>query len=1746
MKYVAGTIVGHIVAETRRGGGTLRFVLPSYPSGLLLKIGRELEERFLREPNRRVELRYGIAYQLAKEWACGENNEQADFAEACSRQWYNGDNNLTSLRNIVKPSECDCLVILLAGYEHIDDRGSLQDFFRIDQQALWEVCLKKSFECWVEQALVDYVNLADAKREIEAISSVLATLHEQGLSDVLQTSEFLERQDFSLARTGDVAYRTVLSNLGFFHLPPMPSLASGRLLKQSLSRYIEPAQGFLNYSTFLDETKRRRALSNVSKFRDEIPNEQLDPDLLGSFAVDAHPLEGIANALEQYIANRSEEALANLSTVDFVYLHERILGYRKPNGRDHRRSEPRTKRLAGLPPEIFLHALWISLADFSKSAQMGIGLSVGSITGITIQSTHFRHSFDAVGDDGEYAKRFLTRVLGGIDELIEDQLRLGMEGSETLVEVRSRLSPRSDDTLLTCSQHSSALPVLRFQIAVAGNGHDEPLVRQYEWVLPQYHQSRLLVDLYQWAFDAYKGGGNALPAFALPYMREVFMARDEESVNRMVDIALRKSKSPMVDLLQAEGIDPKDEMAALLTRLSECHQYFISKALESGFFVAMYGERYGQLRVAYTEACNALIRQSSTSAMGPLLMKAFLVVPDSCLKRAGWAWSKECSGVLVTPLHPVLLDMMLNQCTFLFDSFCYYARRGLQTPGGSMFTEKRWQSVVELARIQWPVFGALGDSHLALDTSSASYDYLHLVGRCSDGSSSINSRMLLRDEDTGEEDEIDDIDLFQETNSSQLVRRTLLDFRDLHDYADDGINVGAYCGGDIQPIIAGLDSYLASVMNSRRSRPYSLKLTVFSDSRYNAAFLKWVNAWKELWQEAEPSRAKQHYRDCMISIAYHVVPARHSFEQLRKVLQNDMFDVVFFFDFVRAGASRFEPLGDERPSQSEYRKFPVLEKVCCRVVGGGMDNKRQRVLSNNRFTLSALHAEVMARVQDRHRDPRLRHAVIGTSDFDPWTGVMDVAHNQSAWVVCIDPSVDEQLLKKSCREGGHSREIIGFGTGVGAHGENNYTISTEQFARVDVARKIGSQVSRLFGPMEAQITHRIADSLISEAERLAGLSIVRATGRSEYVRDYMAYAMVRKLLPMDDTAFCDEVISLDAFWHWFDSAGDRKRPDLLRLRARIIDGYFSISAQIIECKLAQHSEGYLEHARQQVENGLVQLATRFLPREGSVPVGISDTMPDQRFWWMQLHRLIASRGKTSREEYMDTLRALERLSDGYFDITWQASAVAFWTDLDTGEMSCSPKWNFVLDDQEMNICVATAGSAFVRRACIDNAKGDLFCNEPGITYRCAKCGEGYAAPVSHWIDRPAAADAGSSASEAKLREDDGTVSACSRAATPLVVSIPSRILLGRGATGGRDVYWEFGHPDLFNRHIVVFGASGTGKTYAIQVLLWELARAGQNSLIVDYTNGFSTGQLEPMVVERLQPVQHTVRLAPLPISPFRRQCDYIDDQPLRETPADVARRVSDLFASVYGLGDQQYSVLYTTIRDGIDDEDVLDLASLIRRLELAQSQPGPIAVSAATLLSKLRPFVDMNPFGVEDKDSWERLFVDEHSRCHIIQLAGFARDSARLITEFSLVDFYWYYRATGNKDRPRVVVLDEIQNLDHRLGSPLSQLLTEGRKFGVSLILATQTMSNLARDERDRLFQASHKLFFKPAATEVRPFAQILADATNMPQNDWIERLSSLKRGECYSLGDSLNERIQKLEVGRSFGIRINSLESRL
>ncbi|MCR4440641.1 MAG: DUF87 domain-containing protein [Peptococcaceae bacterium] len=1738
MKHLANTISDYIVESAIRRSGMYRYVLPSYPSVLLWSIGVDLEEKVNKIVEPRILLSYAVAYRLGQKWQ--ENNNPQDlshFQSICNKGWYNWGNNLTSFRNQIRNPEDDNLLIVMAGYEDIDDQASLSDFFRLDQTAVWEICLNKSFITWVNAALKDWINLDDSKTHLQAIGDLLASLYEYGLSDLIGISHYLESIDFSGISNGRDAYRLILENLAFFKLPCMPGLEQVAK-KRDFRRFIVPALEFFNYSMFLDSKEREKIVQKLSKLKEDTNKPEPESHELGPF----QSLDELLDALLDYINNRSEPAKERLYKTDFIFLYEKILGY-KPKKTESKERPTKVTKLTGVPPEVFLRALWLTLKEHKNESKIKGSFIPETLESIYLHSLLFKHDFNASGENDEHedASLFLRVTMGGINEYLKNKLRICLVNDEEAIDLKCELLPGPNNFEKT----RTAEPFLRFEV-VLNDSDGTRFVKEFQWVIPENHPLRLLFHLYRWAFDEYKHSRNVLPAYAIPYLPEIFMARDEEECIRLLEAALKTNDCRIIDLINTEGVVNNDVVFPSLQKLSLSYQRFLNEVWQQGFYSAL-ENRFSNLQDELASAYKAYLEHANSSIFGPILLKTFMFVSSNYVGDDNWIWDTYLEAGIVTPLHPALLEMILHQYTYLCDSFCYYIVQALKEAGDKLFAEKHWDRLVDLATIRWPLLGILSNYDLKLNTNTANFGYIHLVGKCNETTSMLNSRLLMDYED--EDEEITDTELFRITRTSALIKQVCQDYLNLHEFARDGITVGAYCGKEIQPLITGLDSFLSGWLKNDEKQ-YFLHLILFSDSGDDTTVMRWLNAWKNRWQQAEFSSSMSHYKNCLLSISHRVISRSNKYEQFKRLLQETEMDLMIFTEFVDSEASNFEPIGEVSYQKNDYRKFPILEKVSCRKSGGGQDFKRERVLSNQRFRLCSLHAELMVRLKNKGIVQIKNHAVVSRSDFKPWIEIIDAAHSHSGWVVCIDPSVDEPLLLKKTGISQHNRDIIGFGTGVGPRGENNYTISTEQFSMVDIKKRISNELSTLFNPLDINIANQVADNLVQEAANIAGLSLVKATGPQRFVREFIANALARKLLKRDSNVFCDVMVSLDAFPHWFDDMEDGKRPDLLRLHARVVDRYLQVDAQLIECKLAQQNEGHLEKARQQLENGLKKLVPCFSPHKVKKPLGLEDK-PDQRYWWMQLHRLIASKGETTRDRYPDTLMALEHLSEGYFDITWQASVLAIWTDFDSDTLSTAADWNFSLDGQEINIPVVVAGKYFIKKACLENAAGELLDSGTKLEYNfCRTDKDTDINDAKQKADGEM--DKGSQASQPQDGENDNhqvvlsgkTVASGDKVA---MAQIPKRILLGNVIGTTREVYWEFGHSDLPNRHILVFGASGTGKTYTIQALLWELAKNKQNSLIVDYTNGFTTKQLEPIIIEKLNPKQHIIRKEPLPINPFRQQSDYIDNIVLEEKPSNTADRVSGVFASVYNLGDQQKSALYNAIREGIEQyHERFDFYKLMDKLDGLRDSGGPVATSIATVINKIQPFIDMNPFGKEDVESWERLFTDPNNRCNIIQLAGFSKDTQRLITEFSLIDLYWYYRANGQQDKPRIIVLDEIQNLDHRLESPLGQFLTEGRKFGICLILATQTLSNLSKEERDRLFQASCKLFFKPADTEIKSFAGILSDATGDKNEEWVSRLSSLKRGECYFLGHYLNEKTGNLEVNKHFKVRITAIQNRL
>lgn len=357
-----------------------------------------------------------------------------------------------------------------------------------------------------------------------------------------------------------------------------------------------------------------------------------------------------------------------------------------------------------------------------------------------------------------------------------------------------------------------------------------------------------------------------------------------------------------------------------------------------------------------------------------------------------------------------------------------------------------------------------------------------------------------------------------------------------------------------------------------------------------------------------------------------------------------------------------------------------------------------------------------------------------------------------------------------------------------------------------------------------------------------------------------------------------------------------------------------------------------------------------------------------------------------------------------------------------------------------------------------------------------------------------------------------------------------------GLSNGTPIYWEYGSTILSNRHLVIGGRSGSGKTYFIQSVLKQLVEMGQSSLIIDFSSSYTQNQLDDKFLNvlgnRLE--ERIVYYEGFPINPFARREKRIAGKVFEEKVSDTAARIQNVFTSVYqNFGPQQSSAIYNAAKECIElYGEKATMAKLLEQLKANSEIPTSVASS---IINKLSLFVDIDPFDYDNKFSWDDYFTAE-GKVFVIQFEGYDQDEVKkLMTEFILWDLI-YYAQSGNDKKILPIILDEAQNLDFGSNSPSEKILREGRKFGISAWFATQTFSNFSVAERTVLENAATSIFFKPAESELN----LVGKKMNI---DNYDVLRSLQKGECIVQGQFLDKGTGMLSETKTVKIKVPLME---
>lgn len=347
-----------------------------------------------------------------------------------------------------------------------------------------------------------------------------------------------------------------------------------------------------------------------------------------------------------------------------------------------------------------------------------------------------------------------------------------------------------------------------------------------------------------------------------------------------------------------------------------------------------------------------------------------------------------------------------------------------------------------------------------------------------------------------------------------------------------------------------------------------------------------------------------------------------------------------------------------------------------------------------------------------------------------------------------------------------------------------------------------------------------------------------------------------------------------------------------------------------------------------------------------------------------------------------------------------------------------------------------------------------------------------------------------------------------------------------------------------NRHGLIAGATGTGKTKTLQILAENLSEKGVPVLLMDMKGDLS-GIAQPGSEHAKIDERHEMIGFPFKTQKFPVEILTISDQEGVRMRATVSEFGPILLSRILDLSDTQSGIVSVLFKYCDDNKlPLLDLKDFKKILQYA-TEEGKEAMqreygrmSSASTGSILRKIVELEQqggdlfFGEKSFDTDDLLRVDENGMgyINILRLTDI-QDRPKLFSTFMLsllAEIYATFPEQGDSDRPELVIFIDEAHLIFKQASDALLDQIEGivkliRSKGVGLYFVTQNPTDVPDAVLSQLgLKVQHAL----RAFTAKDRKAIKLTAENYPLSDYYktdEVITSLGIGEA--LVSALNEK---------------------
>ena len=1641
--------------------------------------------------------------------------------------WIAEEDSITHYRNLHTSN-----VVILMGTEEEEDKGGLANCHSITPELLVKTLNGKYHLVFHEDSLTDQDNdlidrlYKDLFEYVPIDICKLSSIADSWEGKITNSKDFMELFFEDLSKWG-LPYRRL-------ELPKRNDVMGRKNVLAGCHRFIV-RQPFNNKMSITQYKKYLNKIEYYNSGNAQLAKYPSDHECWNEQGVKDY--DEFSKVLKEFIVGENiQENTKKLLEIDYCIVED-VLDIGVPT--DKKPPRDKVKTLIGEPLEVFTNALFTTLSHI-KNADIHVDNIRFEFTQAEIVCM-----YSDVEDEEEKQQlletwKSICAHCGGVIEYLSKMWTVNEEEVALTCSPENFLIPAKayhyieEDIYVKPASANKSVSKIHFSTCYDVNG--KAFHHDFEWkfdIANSWDKNFAEICLQEFCDNK---DGNYIPIAQISKINALIFSKSEEEFFDCLKESEMKFDFNLSDYVDKKIPIEEKVISAKFDEVGKAFAEFVYVVANEGFYTCIAKDNS-----ELTRLCDAYVRLGKylTGRTFPENLKwildsyinSFNILGDISVFKS----EKEIESCIVPAWHPATLEKLNDQKIFFLDG-CEEWWNEIQVKDkiseremADTLTDLLQMSMVQSTLDIFPSYGQIYFGTIA------SFGAFSLYGR-----NDIVNENRLRDmihKDAIFDDDFDRNEVSRLNDNAKMIYSVMLDYTKAFPNTADNLSIVFIDPSELQPIVAAVYKYIdvRRKRNDQAKIDVSMRILVRPENKGGRNYLAyWMD---EFFSQDE-------------NVNIHTYLNEWSSKSTLEKLLNGNNDIAFVMDILKVnnlGFVRSYSNASLAPSQC---RFPIVYKP---TPISSTSVKRTIELSQPQFKAAYEHTQIVRYRNNMEKKPDGMYIASKEVSIDSdGQAIVHFLHEKAYWVVCVDSGMDGALLRS---DPSHQQDynIIGFSTGKGAYGQYNLTITTRKTILETIRKKLEDRLYSLFQWEKEQIK-KAAQLCIDEASGLDGISLLSATNpKDENVREFLAYVLtsLREAKSQSDSAL-KIVVHLDSYKHWFEGDIDKDeensglRPDFLVLEAFLTEGEaLKLKATVTECKTSifVNAGQHKEHALEQVRQGICRLSRIFNPESRSIK---------RRYWFAQLYRALAFAQVTfsnDTEEFAELSTKLRSVLDGNYEIEWSGRILGYWLDMQGNEeveTVIGEEKILIYDIPQKVIQSLLLKENIDEVEYVDIDSKDVVEDEEQqekIKERerfldeeiaMTQKGKAQSVQIEDILDRSISPLRepfcdnninNETNKESVMIKEFSDLNRQSASDLEIAKNVEKgvleeiRVLIGKDKIMS-DVYWEFGNPQMANRHLLITGTSGQGKTYSIQTMLYELAKNNISSVIFDYTEGFRLDQLETEFVESMNHKinQHIVKIQGVPINPFKRQEQDFAGMKIQDTPADVAGRFANILTHVYGFGEQQYAAIYEATRVGMEKyEDCMDMNHFKEELIALQTKNA----SAKTVVSKMTPFFHSIQFNKDAEFDWGSILYAPEAKMNIFQLTMIDREMQVIVTELMLWDAWYYTKNYGSKEKPFVVVLDEAQNLSHKENSPSKAVLTEGRKFGWSAWFATQSLKVLADDEVVRLMQAAFKLYFKPTDEEITKMSKQL-DPTN--PSLWVGTLKALKKGQCIAVGDRKKE----------------------